>query len=302
VLFTFVVEHEGLVGKCFGILSFVPDGERWEVWMLRTMLENFEGHGNPDDPLPIFKSLPAPSLASLQHEYGVIIIGAGQSGLSLAGRLGALGIKYVLLEKEKEIGWSWTGKYDSVRQHTIREMNNLPFERTFREDDPMLLPASTVARGFKEYVEKYKINIWLSAETEICRRKEGGWVLGVRVGGSEEQVVELKARHLVLSMGAGRSVPNPPKIPGIESFKGEIKHIGNYKNAYAWKGKSGIVVGSATAAHDVAQDMLDSGLSSVTMIQRRATPIFSVDWLVVGQSSKNLLSSMVKLADKNSGL
>jgi hypothetical protein len=282
VVFTFSVKQKGeLVGECFGIVSFVPDGEEWKVWMLRTMLENFSGHGHPDDPSPIFKT---PSSSSPKNELEVVIIGAGQSGLSLAGRLGALGITYLLLEKAGEIGYSWTGKYDTVRQHTVKEMNNLPFGRTYKADDPTLLPAKTVAEGFKGYVEKYKINVWLDAVTESAVRKEnGGWLLKVKVGEKEEQV---QTRHLVLSMGAGVSVPNPPDLPGRADFKGDVLHQVSYKNGRHWKGKSGIVVGSGTTAHDIAQCMLDSGLASITMMQRGMTPVYPVEWIVHGQSSK----------------
>jgi cation diffusion facilitator CzcD-associated flavoprotein CzcO len=249
------------------------------------MLECFSGHGHPDDPTPIFHSPspPTPSSAEAEQKYEVVILGAGQSGLSLAGRLGALGISYLLLEKG-EVGGSWTGKYDSVKQHTVREMNNLPFERTYRESDPVLLPAAVVKRGFEEYVEKYRINVWCGAETESAIRKEGGWVVNVKVEGL---AVRVETRHLVFAMGAGVSVPNFPVIDGREEFQGVVIHQSEFKNARAWKGKKGVVVGTGTTAHDVAQDMLDSGLESVTMIQRGKTPVFPVEWIVHGQSSKS---------------
>jgi hypothetical protein len=180
VPFTFVTKQEGgLTGNCSGAISLVPsqEGTGWRVWMLRTLLENFEGYGHPDDPSPIFQQPKAAATLGCHLEASVLIIGAGQSGLSLAGRLGALSIPYLLLEKEAEIGYSWTGKYDSVRQHTIREMNNLPFDRTYKASDPDLLPAKTVAEGFENYVRKYNINIWLAAEVKKCvASREGDWV------------------------------------------------------------------------------------------------------------------------------
>jgi hypothetical protein len=254
VSFTFVTSQEGgLVGNCSGTISFVPgeDGAGWKVWMLRTMLECFQGCGHPDDPSPIFlmSSITANPSSQSEHQVSVLIIGAGQMGLSLAGRLGALSISYLLLEKEAEIGYSWTGKYDGVRQHTIREMNNLPFDRTYKASDPELLPAKKVAEGFKNYVKKYLINVWLDVEVEKCVASSGeiGWIVNV-LKGRERHVV--KARHLVLSMGAGLSVPNPPKVPNQSSFEGTILDIGKFKNSSPWKGKRGVVVGSATAAHD----------------------------------------------------
>ncbi|KAG0646447.1 Flavin-containing monooxygenase [Hyphodiscus hymeniophilus] len=295
VSFTFSVEKKcGRNGEsrngelrrnCFGIVSFVPDGGgKWKVWMLRTMLENFEGFSHPDDPSAIFSHpVPrsTPSSSEEELEFDVIVIGAGQCGLSLAGRLGALGIEYLLLEKEAEVGRSWTGKYDSVRQHTVREMNNLPFERTYKADDPTLLPAKTVAEGYENYAEKYRINVWLGVRTERCVRKDEGWELNVRLR-NETRV--LRTKHLALSLGGGASVPNPPFIVGRGHFKDDVLNIGEYKNCHPWKGKKGVVVGSGTGAHDVAQDMLDAGLKAVTMVQRSKTPVYPVDWVVQGQS------------------
>ena len=253
VQFTFVTsQNGGMIGNCSGIISFVPseDGAGWKSWLLRTILENFEGCGHPDDPSPIFETPTAiGSTNKLEHDVSVLIIGAGQNGLSLAGRLGALRISYILLEKESEIGYSWTGKYDSVRQHTIREMNNLPFDRTYKASDPDLLPASIVAEGFQNYARKYYIKIWLDSEVKNCIpwRKGIGWAVEVRKGRERKAIM---ARHLVLSMGAGLSIPNPPKIANADSFKGTILDIDSFKNSAPWRNKRGVVVGSATGAHD----------------------------------------------------
>ncbi|KAE9377666.1 flavin-containing monooxygenase [Stipitochalara longipes BDJ] len=300
VPFTFITsQSDGLIGNCSGFISFIPghDESGWKIWMLRTMLENFEGCAHPDDPSPIFRNPTTNSSDQLEHQVPVLIIGAGQAGLSLAGRFGALNIPYILLEKEAEIGYSWTGKYDGVRQHTIREMNNLPFDRTYKASDPELLPANIVAEGFKNYIRKYNINIWLAAKVEKCLTGTGEnrWTVSVR---KDEKEYIITARHLVLAMGARVSVPDPPKIPNAASFKGTILDIGSFKNSSAWRGKKGIVVGSATGAHDVAQDMLDNHLSSITMVQRKTTPVFPIEWVVKGQSIIYNLNVPPEVADR----
>ncbi|PVH87542.1 FAD/NAD(P)-binding domain-containing protein [Cadophora sp. DSE1049] len=305
VSFTFLTIQRGdLVGNCSGTASFIPSesSQGWKLWMLKTVLENFEGFGSPDDPSPIFKEpeVTAEKDEQLEHEVAVLVVGAGQNGLSVAGRLGALGISYILLEKAPTIGFSWTGKYDAVRQHTVKEMNNLPFDRTYKASDPTLLPAKIVAEGFQNYVQKYRINIWLAAKVESCLKSSGspGWVVKVRKG---EQEHVIKARHIVLSMGASQSVPNYPEIENASSFTGTILNIGSFKNSSPWKGKKAIVVGSATGAHDVAQDMLDYGVGTVTMIQREKTPIFPVEWIVAGQSTIYNLQIPPQMADRIAG-
>lgn len=65
-------------------------------------------------------------------------------------------------------------------------------------------------------------------------------------------------------------------------------HSADYKNPKKWKGRPGVIIGTANTgtpldlhgagrvllisqAHDIADDMLEDGLSSVTMVQRGRT-------------------------------
>ena len=281
-------QDDGLVGQCSGHASLIlDDSGKWKIWMLVTMLDYFEGFGNPEVPHMqsngVTNGVNDANHSRLEHDYDVVMLGAGQNGLALAGRLQALGIKYLLLERESAIGRNWIGRYESVRQHTIREYNNLPFDRTWRPDQPNLLPGPAVVEGFRRYVDKYDINLWLSTETLSCvwDEKSQKWTLEVAIEGSEQRT--LFCRHLALSMGAGLSVDVDPRWPGVDQYQGILLSSGAYKHSRAWKGKSGIVIGSGTMAHDIAQDMLNAGLSSITMIQRNKTAIYPIEWVIKGQ-------------------
>lgn len=289
VPFTFTSHQEhGLTGSCSGIASLVQDKDRqWRIWMLVTVLENFDKLGHPDLPLgERVDEVINDDCKSVSRDFDVIVIGAGQCGLALAGRLGALRIKYVLLEKQSSIGNNWIRRYESVRQHTIREINNLPFGRTWKSTDPLLLPGKVVAEGFENYVMKYDINLWTSSEATKASWdvKSRVWTIEVVLDGEERR--KLNCRHLVIAIGAGASVDNDPKFPGIHKFQGVLQYSGAYKHSRDWKGKAGVVIGTGTTAHDVAQDMLGAGLSSVTMIQRNKTAIYPIEWVVKGQEGR----------------
>jgi cation diffusion facilitator CzcD-associated flavoprotein CzcO len=145
----------------------------------------------------------------------------------MGGRLAALGIKYVVLEKRPFVGNNWTQRYESVRQHTVREYNNLPFERTWKSGDPLLLPGKIVAEGFENYVQKYNINLWTNATTtgSTWSPQSRTWTLNVLINGTEKR--ELVSQHLIIAIGAGVSVDNDPKIPGVEEYKGIIRALTN---------------------------------------------------------------------------
>lgn len=275
VPYTFQTQQDdGLVGICSGSAFLVRDKSGdWKVWMIATMLEHFQGLGDPDEYAVQNKSADGVTNGVNGHartnghatttghgstsgqtsadHYDVLIIGAGQNGLCLAGRLAALGVSYVIIEKNAEIGYSWTGKYDAVRQHTVRQYNHLPFEATWSNDEELLLPAKKVAEGFQRYVRKYDINVWLSSTVEECERSEstGDWTLQVIREGDKHTV---QGKHLALALGAGLSMPRFPNIANQDAYTGEALHATRFKNAKAWRGRSGTVVGRSYRCESIS--------------------------------------------------
>ena len=98
--------------KCSGSLSLVLTGDgTWKIWVIRTVLEELTGLGDVD-------SLePGPNQA-LQDtsDFDAIVIGGSQSGLSTGGRLKALGVNYVVIEKNAHVGDAWGLRYESARR------------------------------------------------------------------------------------------------------------------------------------------------------------------------------------------
>jgi hypothetical protein len=53
--------------------------------------------------------------ASTESHFDCVVVGGGQAGLSTGGRLKALGVSYVILEKHARVGDSWGTRYDSTK-------------------------------------------------------------------------------------------------------------------------------------------------------------------------------------------
>ena len=299
---TFETEEDGIAGRCEGTVSVVccEDG-KWRIWMLRTWLESFEGHGHPDELEPDQKLANgdasgltnghANGLTSGNHDpevavseqYDAIIIGGGQAGLSVAGRLEALNVKYVLLERRPEIGDVWAKRYESLRWHTSKEYGNLPFGHTYPEEDDYMLPAKRIGAGHKAWSEKYGINARTSTSVDsaVYDDKLQQWTITTS---STERQKTLTARDLLLAIGTGHLSPmssdwaTPDKI-AESGFKGTVIHSSSHRSIPAdLAGKRGVVVGTANTGHDVAEDMANAGMHT-TMVQRGATFIFPMEWL-----------------------
>ncbi|OQU93665.1 hypothetical protein CLAIMM_00145 [Cladophialophora immunda] len=292
--------------SCSGFISLVHDKRcGWRIWVLRTILEQLTGHGNVDkapqngvggvDGINCVSN--GHQLSTERNDFDCLIVGGGQSGLSTAGRLQALGVKYLVVEKHQSVGDSWMTRYDAVKLHNTKHYLHLPFERTFDETYPLYLTKFDLARGYRQWASKYGINIWLSTKmgSGSWDAAQNRWKIKLVRNGTEE--VEITASHIIFAVGAGGQVPSMPRYPGLENYRGHVIHSSDYTSAAAWTGKRGIVVGTANTAHDMAEDMLAHGLS-VTMIQRSRTFVFPAEYFKFIQDRLYNETFDIDLADR----
>jgi hypothetical protein len=101
---------------CTAIVTLVLDNDgNWRIWTMRTILEELKGQ-------PSVNCLTKAEASKLSNGYeekshfDCIVIGGGQAGLSVAGRLKALGVSYVVVDKYKEVGDNWKNRYDSAKR------------------------------------------------------------------------------------------------------------------------------------------------------------------------------------------
>ncbi|GIZ47573.1 hypothetical protein CKM354_001066100 [Cercospora kikuchii] len=281
------------VGTGSAIVALYPHSNGdWKIWFLSTFLESVDGLGSPDVLEPVVQTngsitnghhangvrgeaSPSNGINGHRHpeEFDVAIVGAGQGGLSTLGRLKAIGLKALALESHDTIGGNWTSRYDGVKLHTSRYYSNFPFGKHFNSEElPYFLRPQNLARGFQQYVADYGLDVRLSSRVEYAKWDEDTqrWTVTVNTEGKEWS---LRAKHIVFAIGTVGAFPARPEIPNEESYRGTAVHSTAFKNAIPWAGKKGIVVGTGNTAHDVAEDMVDSGLTSVTMTQRTRTMV-----------------------------
>lgn len=306
---TFTTQLGSLQANCMGTVSVIPNADgNWVVWMLRTWVENFDGHGHPDQPSADPASVITNGTPNELHgptdveEFEAAIIGGGQAGLSTAGRLHALGVKYVLLEKHNDIGDNWAKRYDSLRWHTSKEYGVLPFGHTFPAVDDYSMPAKRIAAGHNAWSKKYGINARTSSLVESARWDPSArrWTITVSV---KDGSTTLRARSLVLCIGPGHAKPIVPSWAAPDrvqdsGFRGTLLHaFDGYTSAAAWAGKRGVVIGTANTAHDVAEDMANAGMAT-TMVQRSPTFVFPAEWLHASQDAHYRADTTADDADK----
>ena len=285
-----IFKFETQVGRGSGIIRLIPDaddGNRLKAWTLLTELGELKGfeeqigverpRGNAysrDFRGPNWLDLRKASAAYADHDPTVLVIGGGQSGLSIAARLKQLNVDTLIVDREKRIGDNWRKRYHALTLHNQVQVNHLPY-MLFPPNWPTYIPKDKLANWFEAYVEAMELNFWTETEFEggSYDEKEGRWTVTLRRADGTKRTMH--PRHVVLATGVS-GIPSVPEIAGLKNFAGQVMHSSQYEDGEGWKGKRAIVIGTGNSGHDIAQDLCSSG-ADVTMFQRSSTLVVSIE-------------------------
>jgi putative flavoprotein involved in K+ transport len=211
-----------------------------------------------------------------------VIIGGGQGGIALGARLKRLEVPTIILERNARAGDSWRNRYDSLCLHDPVWYDHLPYI-PFPDHWPVFSPKDKLGDWLEMYTKVMELNYWTSSACTRARfdeqRKE--WAVTVNRDG---ETVTLRPKQLVLATGMS-GMPNVPRFPGAETFRGEQHHSSRHRSSRGYAGKRCVVIGSNNSAHDIAADLWEHG-ADVTMVQRSSTLVARSDSLmelVIGQ-------------------
>ncbi|MEP6723312.1 MAG: NAD(P)-binding domain-containing protein, partial [Variovorax sp.] len=181
--------------------------------------------------------------------YSVVVIGGGQSGLSLSHCLQQRGIDHLVIEK-RSLVHSWrTQRWDSFCLVTPNWQCNLP-GWSYTGSDP---------HGF---MVKDEINTWLAGFVEQVQAPalEGVTVQKVsRAGDADEYVVETSAGHFtagqVVVASGGYHKPVVPRMaerlpPTVTQY-----HSAQYRNPSQLPEGAVLVVGCGQSGAQIAEDL-----------------------------------------------
>jgi cation diffusion facilitator CzcD-associated flavoprotein CzcO len=285
-----IFNFETRVGRGSGVLRLIPDeddGHRLKAWTLLTELGELKGfeeqlgvnrpRGNAysrDFRGPNWLDLRKASAEYADHDPTVLVIGGGQSGLSIAARLKQLNVDTLIVDREKRIGDNWRKRYHALTLHNQVQVNHLPYLH-FPPNWPTYIPKDKLANWFEAYVEAMELNFWTETEFEggSYDEQQGRWTVTLRRADGVNRTMH--PRHVVLATGVS-GIPSVPEIAGLKDFAGQVMHSSQYDDGENWKGKRAIVIGTGNSGHDIAQDLHSSG-ANVTLFQRSSTLVVSIE-------------------------
>ena len=258
---------------------------------LFTCLQDLKGHEEPKGPRrPLglthradpdrqtWSELRATEVARIgaPDQPYALIIGGGQGGLALGARLRALGVPFLIVEKNPRAGDSWRNRYRSLVLHDPVWYDHMPY-LPFPDTWPVFTPKDKMGDWLQAYASVFELNLWTRSTVTQATHDPGAgrWTVTVDRDG---QPVTLHPAQLVFATGA-YGPPRPVDFPGSDSFAGPLLHSSAYADGRQYAGKRCVVIGAASSAHDVAVDLWEAG-AEVTMVQRTPTTVVRSETLM----------------------
>ena len=179
-------------------------------------------------------------------EVDVAIIGGGLGGLCAAAKLKEEGIeRFVILDKADGVGGVWrTNRYPNVACDTPIDIYGISYFPGTKWSHNFA-PGSEIGAYLGEFVDTFGLSSSIELRTEISEaswdEERASWTLQASDGRS------WVSRYLIWAGGLF-SRPSIPKVPGLESFKGEMLHSTQWRDDVVLDGKRVAVVGGGATA------------------------------------------------------
>ncbi len=175
-----------------------------------------------------------------------VIIGGAQAGLSMAYHLKKMDKKFLVIDGGNEIGASWLSRWDSLTLFTPTEYNHLP---GLKFDAPKgHYPSKVeVAEYFKQYVNKFDIQVQLNTLVTSVRKKENGFSISYKNG-------EIEAQNIIVATGPFH-IPYTPPCHAKISESIQQMHSNFYKGIDQLQNGEALVVGGGDSGYQILDEI-----------------------------------------------
>ena len=202
----------------------------------------------------------------------VVVIGAGQAGLSAAYHLRRRGVQHVVLDGEVGPGGAWRHRWRSLRMATVNGIFDLP-GMPRPPADPGEPAADAVPRYFAAYEREFGLGVLRPVHVHAVRDAAGRDAAGSpAVGGAAGSLLVVTshgtwAARAVINATGTWTAPHRPWYPGAESFQGRQLHVAQYVSAAEFAGQHVVVVGGGISAIQLLDEI--SQVTTTTWVTRR---------------------------------
>ena len=192
----------------------------------------------------------------------MVVIGAGQAGLSAAYHLQRRGLSFAVLDAEEGPGGAWRHRWKSLRMATVNGISDLPGIAK-PEVDPAEPSSEFLTRYFAGYEAELGLAVHRPVKVRAVRREDSNPAGRLRIETSDG---DWRAKALINATGTWTR-PFWPIYPGRSSFRGRQLHVADYVSADEFRGRHVIVVGGGISAVGLLEEI--SRVTSTSWFTRR---------------------------------
>jgi len=202
----------------------------------------------------------------LFYKVDIVVIGAGQAGLSAAYHLKKEGIApgkgFVVLDDEFGSGGAWQHRWDSLTLSNVNGINDLPglsFGEVVDIDNEGLQANIALPKYYEHYEKTFGLPVIRPLRVTDVTERNGRFI--IRTNG-----VQFSAKGIINATGTWKT-PHCPQYPGWEKFNGRQLHTGEYTGADEFAGKHVVIVGAGISAVQLLGEI--SKVTETTWVTRR---------------------------------
>lgn len=139
----------------------------------------------------------------------------------------------------------------------------------FGDDVPTYPSAAQVAQYIDDYAEHFGVTKHCRFEVKVTRldRSEDGTQWELRCTDRNGKATVERFDRVIVATGAFSS-PLMPKVPGLQTFQGQVLHSQAFKDPAAFAGKRVVIVGFSNTGGDIATSLV--GIASKIYVSHRS--------------------------------
>ncbi|WP_378736961.1 NAD(P)-binding domain-containing protein [Nocardia brasiliensis] len=213
-------------------------------------------------------------------DFEILVIGAGQAGLSAGYHLQRLGLRpeqdFLIVDHAPGPGGAWQFRWPSLTLTTVNRVHDLPgmsFAETLPPGSESAPAATAVPHYYELYEKRFDLRVRRQVSvTVVCDRTEDGSPAehGPVLNAETDSAGTIRVRGLINGTGTWEH-PFIPRYRGAETFAGRQLHTHDYRTAAEFAGKHVVVVGGGISAVQLLDEI--SRVTSTTWVTR-TEPIF----------------------------
>lgn len=222
------------------------------------------------------------TLPALDTPVDVVVIGAGQAGLSAAHHLRRRGFvpvaqaapgdhTFVVLDQNAGPGGAWQHRWASLRMATVNGIHELP-AAPVPPADPGSAARDVLPAYFADYERRFDLDVQRPVTVRRVSRADddpqGRLLVETDHGG-------YAARDVINATGTWTR-PYWPAYPGRERFLGRQLHVHDYVSAAEFAGKRVVIVGAGVSAVQLLDEI--SRVTDTFWVTRREPEWRSADF------------------------